>query len=288
MDALRHPLVAPLIPALQDHPAVAAAWLTGALAQGRGDLLSSPHIHLLWTAPHQDPGQELPTCLERAFPGGWTPLDPDVRALDLLLHPDPDHPERDGGRVTLRWTMPEELPDHLAAHGPRRELFRIPARMSPALVQVLDRVQSAPYPTPTAAQVRHAMLHFWAVLSALAGACSRGDHLAAAQLLCQARRHILELVSALNGSGPPPTPARVRPFLGPDQTHALTRTLAQPRGIHRASWIGQAVALVVIYRWYAPQLATRFSLDLPRPVETAVLQRLARSVPGWPARIETP
>ncbi len=287
MDALRHPLIAPLIPALREPAGVAAAWLTGALAQGRGDAQSSPHIHLLWVLPHRDPGPELAACLDTAFPCGWTPLDPGARPLDLLLHPDPNRPERDGGRLTLGWTLPGELPGHLAAHGPRRELFRDPARMSPALAQVLDRIPSAPYPSPTPAQVRHAMLHFWATLSALAGAWSRDDHLAAVQLLCQARRHILELVSALNGSGPPPTPARVRPFLGPDQTHALTRTLAQPRGIHRASWIGQAVALVVLYRWYAPQLADRFGLDLPEAVEAGVLQRLARTVPGWPARIES-
>ena len=55
----------------------------------------------------------------------------------------------------------------------------------------------------------------------------------------------------------------------------------------RANWIGQAVALVVLYRWYAPQLAEKYSLNYPRLAEDRVLAYLNSEMKNWPARITT-
>ena len=52
-------------------------------------------------------------------------------------------------------------------------------------------------------------------------------------------------------------------------------------------WVGQAVALVVLYRWYAPQLAERHSLLYPQMAEDTVLALLSAELENWPDRIST-
>ncbi len=64
------------------------------------------------------------------------------------------------------------------------------------------------------------------------------------------------------------------------------KTLITPRPDSDA-YIGQAVALVVIYRWYAPQLVDKFGLAYPEATEQAVWQRISRLLPDWPLAVTT-
>ena len=65
----------------------------------------------------------------------------------------------------------------------------------------------------------------------------------------------------------------------------VEKTLLAP-AVNADSWIGQAVALVVIYRWYAPQLATKYELIYPQAAEDAALAHL-RTLLHWPLAIFT-
>ena len=47
-------------------------------------------------------------------------------------------------------------------------------------------------------------------------------------------------------------------------------------------------AVVVIYRWYAPQLVEKWQVEYPAPLESSVLARLAEAAPEWPQAIVTP
>ena len=57
----------------------------------------------------------------------------------------------------------------------------------------------------------------------------------------------------------------------------------------RASFaeIGQAVSLVVIYRWYAPQLVAKHKLRYPQAEESAAWDALVAKLPTWPRKITT-
>ena len=46
--------------------------------------------------------------------------------------------------------------------------------------------------------------------------------------------------------------------------------------------MGQAVALVVIYRWYAPQLVEKFGLTYPDQIEAQALAVMGDLLPTWP------
>jgi hypothetical protein len=74
--------------------------------------------------------------------------------------------------------------------------------------------------------------------------------------------------------------------LGESQRAAIQKTLLLP-SVSAEGWIGQAVALVVIYRWYAPQLVDKFGLAYPQALETAVWQQLASELADWPLTITT-
>ena len=52
-------------------------------------------------------------------------------------------------------------------------------------------------------------------------------------------------------------------------------------------WIGRAVALLVIYRWYAPQLVNAFGLTYPQPLEDQVWHTLQRDLADWPLTVTT-
>ncbi len=95
---------------------------------------------------------------------------------------------------------------------------------------------------------------------------------------------LTDLVVALNGATRPASPTRINPYLGPAQRDAFEKTLRHTAN-HTESWIGQAVALIVLYRWYAPQLVEMYNLEYPTRLEESVLALLCVEVPGWPAHI---
>ena len=72
----------------------------------------------------------------------------------------------------------------------------------------------------------------------------------------------------------------------PSQRAAMEKTLLMP-AVAGESWIGQAVALVVIYRWYAPQLVSTYALAYDDGLEAATLTRLHAELPDWPTAITT-
>jgi hypothetical protein len=53
------------------------------------------------------------------------------------------------------------------------------------------------------------------------------------------------------------------------------------------SYIAQAVALTVIYRWYAPQLVAKLGLTYPHHREQSVWIDLVNRLPDWPLHVST-
>lgn len=138
---------------------------------------------------------------------------------------------------------------------------------------------------PLPANVEALLARFWTELLPLADLIARGEDLLCAQALAQSRTTVLELMLALNGIAYPATTRHLNSYLGASQRAAIERTLHLPE-VSGAAWIGQAVALTVIYRWYAPQLEQAYALPHPDQVEAAALAAL-QTLPDWPLAITT-
>ena len=129
------------------------------------------------------------------------------------------------------------------------------------------------------------LARFWAELAPLADLIPRGEHLLCAQALTQARATVLEMMLALNGITYPAGTRHLNTYLGASQRAAIERTLLLPE-VSGEAWIGQAVALTVIYRWYAPQLVAAYAVAHPRAAEATALAAL-QTLPDWPLAITT-
>ena len=129
------------------------------------------------------------------------------------------------------------------------------------------------------------LARFWAELTPLADLLPRGEHLLCAQALTQARATVLEMMLALNGIAYPAGTRHLNTYLGASQRAAIERTLHLPE-VSGEAWIGQAVALTVIYRWYAPQLVAAYAVAHPRAAEATALAAL-QTLPDWPLAITT-
>ena len=134
---------------------------------------------------------------------------------------------------------------------------------------------------------------FWLLLARLPAVLGRQEQLAAHLLLTEMGTLLIDLVVSLNGGRRPKARARINQYLGQAQLEALERTLElrttdwRGEGGKSGNWIGQAVALVVLYRWYAPQLAEKYSLTYPRLAEDRVLAYLSAELNNWPVSITT-
>jgi hypothetical protein len=126
---------------------------------------------------------------------------------------------------------------------------------------------------------------FWRTLARLPDLVQRQEHLLAADVTAALRQLVLELMLALNGIAWPADTAHLNTYLSASQRAAIEKTLRAP-AVSTESWIGQAVALVVIYRWYAPQLVEAHALTYPHAAEESALARL-HALPGWPLAIQT-
>ncbi len=133
--------------------------------------------------------------------------------------------------------------------------------------------------------VASTLARFWRTLARLPDLVQRQEHLLAAETTATLRRIVLELMLALNGIAWPSDTTHLNTYLSASQRAAIEKTLLAPN-VSAESWIGQAVALVVIYRWYAPQLTARYALDYPQAAEDAALAAL-RQLPDWPLTITT-
>lgn len=143
-----------------------------------------------------------------------------------------------------------------------------------------------PLSPPTVPAIQSWLDDFWATLAPLADILTDGQYLLAADTLHHLRRLTLNLMLALNGIARPDGTRHLNTYLGASQRRALEKTLALPAACPEA-FIAQAVALVVIYRWYAPQLAAQYGVTPPAAQEAAVLRGLAASLPDWPRAITT-
>lgn len=139
---------------------------------------------------------------------------------------------------------------------------------------------------PAPDRIATLLARFWAELSALGTLIDAGEHLLCCDQTATLRNIVLELMVGLNGIAYPSGTRRLNTYLGPSQRAAIEKTLVAPSASSEA-WIGQAVSLVVIYRWYAPQLVERFGLIYPADAEIEALGRLQTLLPDWPQSITT-
>lgn len=139
---------------------------------------------------------------------------------------------------------------------------------------------------PDPARVQHLLAHFWLLLAGLPELIARDEHLLAGELTADLRRSVGEMMLALNGIARPAATRHLNTYLGASQRAALEKTLQAPT-VDGATWLGQAVALVVIYRWYAPQLVERLALHYPAAVERETLAILQSKLQDWPVQITT-
>jgi hypothetical protein len=141
-----------------------------------------------------------------------------------------------------------------------------------------------PLQSPDPARVEFLLSNHWNCLDELGHVCSQREWLLAESLVTSLRLSLIELMLALNGISYPQGTQHLNSYLGDSQRRALERTLvtleAPPAGI-----VGRAVAITVIYRWYAPQLCARWSIAYPTSVEERVWPSLMLQLPGWPNEI---
>ncbi len=305
----QHHFLTQLLPAAQKLTWVQAIWLSGSFARGDADRWSNLNLHLLSDGSVSD-GQwiEAPeTAVEVDVQMDRTPLDQVVSDLCTLFDQvfqkqwhcrlrtptlvsgftfilDSEDARRGGVHFDIRWTDLAHLNSHLHRYRPVRLLS---ARSS--LPATLSDYLSAPWPAliaPDAQAVAAGLAYFWMTLSYLPPLINRQEHIAAAQKLSDARQCLADLVVALNGAQRPLSSARINQYLGPAQLDAFEKTLPI-HSVDSTAWIGQAVALIVLYRWYAPQLVDVYAIDYPDALERSVLALLSSEVDGWPALIQT-
>lgn len=280
-----------LRPRLIGQPWLSALWLGGSGAQQNADRWSRVELHLLVASALEMsllPGR-VGGLLDEALPAGWTTFGLHQTAhtvsLEGLTHARlPGAADRGGVYFRLLWTEPDVLALHCASYGARRLLWM--RADLPAAQESLLQMPGARLEPAEASAVQAGLISFWQRLAHLPAALNRQEHLAAVALIQQARTHLTDLVVALNGATRPNTPARINEFLGPAQQDAFEKSLGQSESLDE-SWIGQAVALIVLYRWYAPQLVEIHKLVYPTALEETVLALLSAEVSGWPARITT-
>jgi hypothetical protein len=143
--------------------------------------------------------------------------------------------------------------------------------------------------SPQPAQLQQLLTTFWKELALLGDLLPRQQFLLAAEQLHGLRQTVLQMMLALNGIQRPLT-NDLNLYLGASQRAALEKTLLLPSVEHKSladGLIGQAVALVVIYRWYAPQLVNKFGLLYPHEQEMATWQELLANLPTWPEQVTT-
>lgn len=143
-----------------------------------------------------------------------------------------------------------------------------------------------PLQPPDPARVAVLLTEFWRCLQVLPDLLQREEHLLAERLTSQARQLVIEMMLALNGIQWPVDTQHLNYYLGESQRTALQKTLLLS-AVTVEDWIGRAVALVVIYRWYAPQLVEKFGLVYPHQVEVEVLAHLQQALADWPLAITT-
>ncbi|HRW04323.1 MAG TPA: hypothetical protein P5121_04475 [Caldilineaceae bacterium] len=143
-----------------------------------------------------------------------------------------------------------------------------------------------PLQHPDARAVEANLVAFWQLLAQLPDLLNRQEYLLADRLTHQLRSTVLEMMLALNGIRWPRGTRHLNSYLSAQQRAAIEKTMVLP-ATSVEGWIGRAVALLVIYRWYAPQLVDAFALVYPRVLEEQVWQQLQTELAEWPLTVTT-
>lgn len=147
-----------------------------------------------------------------------------------------------------------------------------------------------PLSKPTPAEVSAQLHEFWATLLGLSELFYRHETILAFEKVCELRRHVLAMMLAANGINYPQGTKNLNLYLGESQRRAIEKTLWTTRSDSESpldSLIAQAVSLVVIYQWYAPQLAAAYAVERPVEAEAATLASLQNRLESWPLQITT-
>ena len=297
-----------VVPTLAEIEPVEAIWLTGSLARQDADRWSSVDLCLLWSAVLSGTNKEdcqrevlqaalggaLGDCgylLDFTRQAAWANS---LHGITLAAHPPAEMDEGSvAGGVLFRihWaasTMARELQSRTGQVQP----LYLSAELADELRNYLRGEFGALSPA-NAENVSAQLDRFWILLARLPAAVNRQEHLAAHVLLAELRSLLVDLVVGLNGAERPQESARINLFLGGAQREAFESSLGTnqfvsgSRAVNSSGWIGQAVALIVLYRWYAPQLAEIYATPYPYQVEETVLGFLRAEIDGWPAQITT-
>jgi len=143
-----------------------------------------------------------------------------------------------------------------------------------------------PLQRPSADAVAQQLRAFWQLLDGLPDLLNRGEYLLVERLTFELRGVVLEMMLALNGIAWPSGTRHLNGYLSDQQRAAIEKTLALPAASVE-DWIGRAVALLVIYRWYAPQLVAAFSIPYPQALEETVWAKLQDELLDWPVSVTT-
>ncbi len=299
-------LLQALVPVLAALDTLDAVLLSGSLARLDADNWSSVDLCLIWRIDDQGTAMparrdQLEDALDRALGKGGFQLGPTSRIVGVrsLLgitlagsHPCGGSGQNVESGVLFRfsWEEAASQSELWRRSGPFRPIY-LSQRLSPEQRASLEGL-SHPLGQPDPDLVRAQLVQFWLLLAQLPAVLARQENLAAHALLADTRALLLDLVVALNGAARPRTTARINQFLGPEQLHAFEKGMgmgptSSERGSPNSSWIGQAVALIVLYRWYAPQLSEIFRAPYPQQAEDTVLALMRARINGWPAVIET-
>lgn len=127
---------------------------------------------------------------------------------------------------------------------------------------------------------------FWSDLAALPDLLKREEYILAERLTARLRDIVIDMMLATNGIAYPAGTTHLNGYLSDSQRAVLERTLVAPSQSGE-TWLARAVALTVIYRWYAPQIAEQFGVQTPDALEAEVLAGLVARLPDWPTVIET-
>lgn len=160
------------------------------------------------------------------------------------------------------------------------------------LPQTWPDTLSAPPPT----EVEDMLQTVWRILAELPTLYQRGETLLLHSRIQPLRKQIIAMMLAANGIRYPSNTQNLNLYLGDSQRAALEKTLilppAPPQSDNpvmdmRNHAVAQALALVVIYQWYAPQLAQKYAITVPMQLEQDTLAHLAANIPIWPKQITT-
>ena len=297
-----------LVPNLAALKQIAAIMLTGSLARGDADRWSSVDLNLLWqeSAPGspmvESPHSALRNSLDKAlgannryfaqcqmsdFGGSLTGICLDAPGSDEFA----DQRRAAGVKFEISWVTSSNAGETVNRNVPVHYLY-VAEHLSDDLQRKFPAQRAALYP-PDSSEVDSQLGQFWLLLARLPAVLNRQERLAAHALLTELRTLMIDLVVCLNGASRPRARARINQYLGEAQREAFERSLGSSQPILRnasegsTNWMGQAVALVVLYRWYAPQLAEQHDLSYPQSVEDTVLALLHAEIEGWPAYIAT-